>query len=132
MAYDRRVLIIEDTPSTIDLLEQIVMRAGYTPVLARRGGEGLRILRQEGVDLVLLDLIMRDMDGWTFLETVRADRRFARLPVFIISARHPREDPKRMETHGGMFQAYFVKPFDVEELVTKLAEMLSLDSGQEV
>jgi two-component system copper resistance phosphate regulon response regulator CusR len=132
MAQVHRVLIIEDTPSTIDLLEQIVKRAGYTPVLARRGGEGLRILRQEVVDLVLLDLMMRDMDGWTLLEIIRAGRRFAGLPVFIISARQPREDPQRMETHGSMFQAYFVKPFEVEELVAKLAKMLPLDSAQEI
>jgi two-component system copper resistance phosphate regulon response regulator CusR len=132
MATHHRVLIIEDTPSTIDLLEQIVSRAGYTSVLARRGAEGLRILREEGADLVLLDLMMRDMDGWTFLETIRADERFAELPVFIISARHPREDPHRMESHGAMFQAYFVKPFEVEELLAGLAEMLPQDNAQGV
>jgi len=124
MADKRRVLIVEDDPGTSHLLAQIVKRTGYIASLARTGTEGLSRLRKEGADLLLLDLMMRDMDGWTLLETIRADEQFSTLPVVIISARHPQEDPQRTEEHAGMFDDYLVKPFEVDELVAKLREIL--------
>jgi CheY-like chemotaxis protein len=124
MADKPRILVVEDDPGTSYLLEQIVQRAGYTPVLARRGHEALHLLRETGVDLVLLDLMMKKMDGWTLLETIKADPHLSEIPVLIVSARHPREDPLRTEAHADMFEAYFVKPFEVDELVAKLAELL--------
>ncbi len=122
-----RVLIVEDDPGTNYLLEQIVQRAGYTPILARRGGDALHLLREMGADLVLLDLIMKDMDGWTLLKTIKADPDFSEVPVLIISAKHPREDPQGTEAHADLYEDYFVKPFEVDELVAKLAELLPAD-----
>ncbi len=124
MAQKRRVLVVEDDPGTIDLLGQIVERAGYRPVLARSGRQALRLLQERGVDLVLLDLMMKEMDGWTLLESIKADERFSGLPVLIISAKHPREDPKRTKAHADMFEDYFVKPFEVDKLVARMAEFL--------
>ena len=124
MAQKQRVLIVEDDPGTLNLLDQIVTRAGYESIRASRGQEGLRILREQGADLILLDLMMKEVDGWTLLETVKADDQLAPIPVIIVSARHPSEDPFRTEAHTGMFEGYFVKPFDINELVAKLAEVL--------
>jgi DNA-binding response OmpR family regulator len=120
----RRILIVEDDLGTIHLLEQIVRRAGYQPVLARGGEEGLRLLREEGADLILLDLMMRGVDGWTLLESIKTDARFSPIPVIIISAKHPREDPTRTSTHADMFEDYLTKPFEVDELVARLQELL--------
>jgi DNA-binding response OmpR family regulator len=124
LADKRRILIVEDDLDTIHLLEQIVMGAGYEPILARGGEEGLRLLQEEGADLVLLDLVMRGVDGWMLLETVKAESRFSPIPVIIISARHPREDPTRISIHADMFEDYFTKPFEVTELVARLQELL--------
>jgi DNA-binding response OmpR family regulator len=124
LADKRRVLIVEDDLDTIHLLEQIVMRAGYEPVLARGGEEGLRLLREEGADLILLDLVMRGVDGWMLLETVKAESCLSPIPVIIVSARHPREDPTRTSTHADMFEDYLTKPFEVDELVARLQELL--------
>lgn len=124
MAEKRRILIIEDDPGTIKLIAQIVERAGHTALLARSGYEGLRLLRAGGIDLLLLDLMMKDIDGWTLLETIRADEYMSALPVLIVSAKHPQEDPVQTEAHAGMFTAYMVKPFEVNELVAKIAQIL--------
>lgn len=129
MTDNRRVLIVEDDPGTIRLLNQIVKRAGYEPLLARNGREGLAVLQDEGADLLLLDLMMRDIDGWTLLETIKADPRFATLPVLIVSARHPREDPIRVEAHAGMFVDYLVKPFEVDQLVARIGQVLDGEGG---
>ena len=125
MANNRRVLIVEDDPGTSGLLVQIVRRAGYEPALARSGREALRDLDQSGADLLLLDLMMKEMDGWTLLDIIRADSRFPSLPVIIISARHPREDPTRVEAYADKYDAYLVKPFEVDELVATMGRILS-------
>ena len=125
MANIRRVLIVEDDPGTSGLLLQIVRRAGYEPALARSGREALRDLDQSGADPLLLDLMMKEMDGWTLLDIVRGDSRFASVPVIIISARHPREDPTRVEAYADKYDAYFVKPFEVDELVATMGRILS-------
>jgi len=120
-----RILIIEDHQSTLDLLDQIVKRGGYEPILARGGQEGLRLLRENGADLVLLDLMMKNMDGWTLLDTIKADHRLCTVPVIIISAKHPVEDPRQVEVHAGMFEEYLTKPFHLSELLARIAEILS-------
>jgi len=127
MANNRRVLIVEDDPGTSGLLLQIVRRAGYEPVLTRSGREALAQLDQDGADLLLLDLMMKEMDGWTLLDLIRTDSRFTTLPVIIISARHPREDPTRMAAYAGKYDAYFVKPFELNELVATMGRIL--DAG---
>ncbi len=125
MAQRHRILIIEDDPGTLNLLEQIVRRAGYEPYLARGAQEGLERLRKDGADLLLLDLMMRNMDGWTLLERIKADDHLRQVPVIIISARHPREDPVRTEAHAGMFEGYLVKPFEVNVLLARIGEILA-------
>jgi DNA-binding response OmpR family regulator len=124
MAEEYRILIVEDDSGTRKLIAQIVERAGYRAILARGGQEGLHLLQKDGADLLLLDLMMKDIDGWSLLETIKTDDRLLSLPVIIVSAKHPREDPLQIEAHANMFEAYFVKPFDVTELVAKMTEVL--------
>jgi two-component system chemotaxis response regulator CheY len=124
MAEKKRILIVEDSSTTLALLREIVQRAGYEPLHASRGWIALDRLRKDGADLVFLDLMMKDMDGWSLLEEIKADERLAPIPVFIISARHPKEDPVAVEAHEHMFEEYYVKPFEVDALVNRLREIL--------
>jgi DNA-binding response OmpR family regulator len=119
-----RVLIIEDHPSTLDLLGQVVEQAGYEPVLARGGNEGLRLLRQVGADAVLLDLMMEDMDGWTVLKTIKMDEALSSVPVIIVTARHQYQEEHWIESHEGLFEGYVLKPFLVDDLLDRLASVL--------
>lgn len=120
MAQPRRVLIIEDEPSTLNLLAHIVRQAGYEPVLAKRGREGLRLLRELGADLILLDLMLRDVDGWSVLLTIKADHRMRTVPVVIVSARAP----LKMDPYTSLYADYIIKPFDVDGLVLRIGEIL--------
>jgi CheY-like chemotaxis protein len=124
MTPKKRVLIVEDDPGTINLLHQIVARSGYEPMPARGGWEALHLLQEQGADLVLLDLMMKGMDGWALLESIKTDDRYGPVPVIIISARHPVEDPQQVEAHAGEFEAYLTKPFEVDILVAKMAQLL--------
>jgi CheY-like chemotaxis protein len=124
MTPTKRVLIVEDDPGTMNLLRQIVERTGYEPVLARGGWEALHLLQESGADLILLDLMMRGMDGWALLDSIRADDPLASIPVLIISAKHPVENQEQMEAHAGQFEGYLLKPFEVDELVAKITQLL--------
>lgn len=127
MDHKQRILIIEDDPGTLNLLNQVVMRTGYQPILAQGGREGLRLLHA-GVDLVLLDIMMRDIDGWTILETIKADPRLKPVPVIIVSAKSPSEHPAKMDALAGMYEYYFIKPFDIGALIAKISEVLNSGS----
>ncbi len=124
MTQKRRVMIIEDDPDMIELLSVILRRGGYTPVPALGGVEGLRLLRANGADLILLDLMMDDLNGWKVLDAVKADEGMRQIPVLIISARHHVEDPEQTAAHAGLFEGYLVKPFVVRDLLTKIVEAL--------
>jgi CheY-like chemotaxis protein len=118
-------MIIEDDPDMIDLLSVILRRGGYEPVPALGGQAGLRSLREQGADLILLDLMMEDLNGWKVLETVKTDEKLCQIPVLIISARHHLEDPKATAAHEGQFEGYLVKPFVVRDLLTAILEALA-------
>ncbi|MGD8904162.1 MAG: response regulator [Anaerolineae bacterium] len=124
MTEKPRVLVIEDDPDMIDLLSVILRRGGYQPVSALGGQEGLRVLREEGADLILLDLMMDDISGWRVLELVKQDESLRSIPVLIVSARHFLEDPDQTTAHAGLFEGYLVKPFIVRDLLTKIVEAL--------
>ena len=126
MTQKQRVMIIEDDLDTIELLGVILEIKGYEPVPALGGKEGLRLLQEEGpVDLVLLDLMMDDIDGWTVLKAIKGDERLCEIPVIILSVRHQLEDTRRMKEYEGMFAGYVVKPFNVQDLAYRIAEILS-------
>jgi len=123
-APKRRILIIEDHPSTLNMLGEIVQRAGYEPLLASGGNDGLRALRKHRVDLILLDLILEDMDGWTVLKTIKMDEDLHASPVIIVTARSRQQERHGIDVHEGLFEAYVVKPFLVEDLLGEISAVL--------
>ena len=78
-----RVLLVEDDPDTVSLIKQIFKLANFEVVSAANGQEGIKKLSQISPDIVLLDLMMPDGDGWEMLERIRLT---SELPVIIMSA----------------------------------------------
>jgi CheY-like chemotaxis protein len=117
-------MIIEDDLDMIEMLSLILQRGGYEPLPALGGREGLMLLRETAVDLILLDLMMADMDGWDVLKAVKADMDLRSIPVVIVSARHYLEDPHQTKAHEGQFTGYLVKPFVVRDLLTQIEEAM--------
>jgi CheY-like chemotaxis protein len=124
MAQPKRVLIVEDDADMIDLLSLILRRGGYEPVPALGGGQGLRLLKEGGADLILLDLMMDDMSGWSLLDAIKEDETLSPTPVLIVSAKHHSEDPQRAMAYASQFEGYLVKPFVVRDLLGKIEEAL--------
>lgn len=122
--HKQRVMIIEDDADMIELLSLVLRRGGYEPVAALGGCEGLRILQDTPADLILLDLMMDDISGWTLLQTIKRDSNLRDIPVLIVSARHYLEDIDQTAAHANLFEGYLVKPFVVEDLLSQIVEAL--------
>ena len=120
----RRVLIIEDDPDIIQLLHYVVARAGCESVLASGGKQGLRLAKKGEPDLILLDLMMDDMDGWSTLEALKADEQLSPIPVIIVTVKQEAEDYDQIDAHAGMFEGWVSKPFQIDELVDRINKVL--------
>ena len=107
------VLVIEDDPSTTQLITQVLTSAGYEPLQAREGGEALRLIREREPDLVILDLALPGLDGRSFLLSLRADERTKRLPVIVVSANA--DSLTAFERRA--VARVLPKPFDLEALL---------------
>lgn len=121
----RRVLVIEDDPDIIQLLHYVVTRAECESVLASGGKQGLRLALKNRPDLILLDLMMDDMDGWSTLEALKADQQLRSIPVIIVTVKQEVEDYDQIDAHAGMFEGWVSKPFQVDELVGRIHKALA-------
>ena len=116
------ILVIEDEPKTGDYLQRGLAESGFAVRLARNGRDGLAIAREEGIELVVLDVMLPRMDGWQVLEALRSDPATEQLPVLFLTARDEVQDRVRGLELGA--DDYLVKPFAFVELVARIRTLL--------
>lgn len=131
MANAKKILCIEDDPEIIDLIRLILARKGYTLLHADGGIQGMDVLRRELPDLVLLDLMMPDMDGWEVYQRMRSDPSLEHIPVIVVTARGQNID-KILGLHIAKVDDYVVKPFSPDQLLHSIERVLALDAPPEV
>jgi two-component system, OmpR family, response regulator VicR len=124
MENKRRVVYIEDEQEMIDLVRLILNRRGFEIIGAIGGLEGLETVRQEAPDLVLLDLMMPDMDGWDVYQQMKADQTMQNIPVIVITAKAQSID-KVLGLHIAKVDDYISKPFSPQELVDSIENLFS-------
>lgn len=118
-----RVVCIEDEPEMIDLVRLILGRKGFTVIGANGGVEGLETVRRENPDLVLLDLMMPDMDGWEVYQQMKADEALRHIPVVVVTAKAQSID-KVLGLHIAKVDDYITKPFGPQELLESVEKIL--------
>jgi DNA-binding response OmpR family regulator len=121
----KRILMIEDDEGMVALGRLMLEGAGYEVLAAYTGPEGLEMLRNNQVDLILLDIMMVEMDGWQVLDKIRSDEAFRNLPVIMLTARELGENTESVDEHKGQFYDYVVKPFVVRELLATIRRALT-------
>lgn len=124
MAHGKRVVCIEDEPEMIDLVKLILSRKGYQVVGAMGGREGLEAIHREKPDLVLLDLMMPDMDGWEVYQKMKADDATKTIPVIVVTAKAQSID-KVLGLHIAKVDDYITKPFGPQELLESVEKVLA-------
>jgi len=105
----KRVVCIEDEPEMIDLVRLILGRRGFEVVGANGGLEGLELVASEKPDLVLLDLMMPDMDGWEVYQRMKSDEALREIPVVVVTAKAQSID-KVLGLHIAKVDDYITKP----------------------
>lgn len=120
----RVVVCVEDEPEMIDLIRLILSRKGYDIIGADGGKKGLETIREQKPDLVLLDLMMPDMDGWEVYQQLKADEETRDIPVIVVTAKAQSID-KVLGLHIAKVDDYISKPFSPQELLDSVEQVLS-------
>jgi len=125
-AAGKKVVCIEDEPEMIDLVRLILGRKGFTVIGAVGGREGLKAIKEEKPDLVLLDLMMPDMDGWEVYQKMKVDEQLRGIPVIVVTAKAQSID-KVLGLHIAKVDDYVTKPFGPQELLKSVNRVLGLE-----
>ncbi len=120
---DKRIIYIEDEQEMIDLVRLILSRKGYEVKGAIGGQEGLDLIRANPPDLVLLDLMMPDMDGWEVYQQMKASEATRNIPVIVITAKAQNID-KVLGVHIARVEDYISKPFSPQQLIESVERVL--------
>lgn len=124
LSADTRILVVDDDPNLLVLLSKMLMRVGVTPTTAENGGQALEILSNEAAfDLLILDLMLPDIDGFEVLSRLRADHAHDDMPVLILSARADPDTIKQGLDLGA--DGYLTKPYLPNTLTSRVRAVLS-------
>lgn len=118
----KRLLLIDDDPNLILLVKDYLEFRGYEVVTAENGREALEVLENDIPDMIICDVMMPEMDGYTFVSNVRQDERTSWIPVLFLSAKGQSQDRVKGLNIGA--DVYMVKPFEPEELVAQVEASL--------
>ncbi len=116
-----RILVIEDEPNMRELVKARLELTGYAVDVAPDGFAGIQKARAFNPDLVILDLMLPKLDGYTVCRMLKSGG-FEKVPVILFSARSAPDDARRGQEMGA--DAYVTKPFEQEVLLGKVAELL--------
>lgn len=118
----RRLLLIDDDPNLILLVKDYLEFRGYEVVTAENGREALEVLEHDTPDMIICDVMMPEMDGYSLVQHVRQDPRTSWIPVLFLSAKGQSQDRVKGLNTGA--DVYMVKPFEPEELVAQVESSL--------
>ncbi|MCC8078261.1 MAG: response regulator transcription factor [Oscillospiraceae bacterium] len=122
----KKALVIEDDMNIADLLRLYLEKDGFEVFRAADGGEGVEMFRSFSPDLVLLDIMLPVMDGWSVLHEIRKD---SQTPVIMLTAKS--ETPDKVNGLEQGADDYITKPFEVKELLARIHAVMRRSGGPE-
>ncbi len=124
MASSKKVLIVDDEPDTLELVKLVLESGGFKTELAKSGGEALDLIATSRPDLVLLDIMMPDMDGWDVFRKIK--EKDSKIPVAILTAKAQNID-RLLGLHVLKADDYITKPFGKNELIDKVKKLTGIN-----
>ena len=118
----KKILAVDDKKYIADILKVVLEEEGYEVIPVYSGRECLEKLKTLKPDLILLDIIMPEMNGWRVLETIKHDERTRPIPVAMLTAVEEKPDEETLRTRGA--EDYIVKPFVHDDLVRRVKRIL--------
>ena len=119
------ILVVEDTPNVLELLDVTLRFKGYPVITARNGEEALEKIARERPALVITDILMPKMDGYSLAHNLRSDPRTLSIPIIFISATYVTSEDKAFALNLGAVR-FLEKPIDTEEFLLTVAEILTM------
>jgi signal transduction histidine kinase len=123
-----KILVVDDIPENVRLLEAVLVPRGYQVFPATSGEEAMRLVEEHDPDLVLLDVVMPGMDGYTVCRNLRANEETALLPVIMVTSSIGPEKTEAIEAGADDF---IPKPFNHGELLTRVRSLLRIKRYQD-
>lgn len=123
MANKKLILCIDDEPEILELTQLLLNTEGYEVQGALGGNLALKAMKTRKPDLVLLDLMMDDMNGWELYRHMRADKNLVDVPVIMVTARSQSVD-KALGLHVAKVADYIIKPFGPRDLVASVKKVI--------
>ncbi|MBJ6724421.1 HD domain-containing phosphohydrolase [Geomesophilobacter sediminis] len=119
-----RILCVDDNPRNFELLKTMLAARGYEAVQARGGAEAMETIQSERVDIVLLDVMMPEMDGFQVCQKIKGDEHFRAIPVILITAYDDQE--YRIAGIESGAEDFISRPFDMNELLARIQMLLNV------
>lgn len=116
------ILYVEDNPDNRMLVRRILLSEDYALLEAKDASEALNVLKNEHPDLILMDINMPDMDGYTLTATIKAMPGYARTPILALTANVMRGDKEKTLEAG--CDGYIQKPLDIDQLIREVERFL--------
>lgn len=117
-----KILIVDDEPNILLSLEFLMKKSGYEVFIARDGSEALEIIQKYTPDLVLLDIMMPEVDGYEVCQFIRKNQALANIKVVFLTAKSRQEDIDKGYAMGA--DLYLTKPFGTKLLMEKIKSLL--------
>ena len=124
-----RILLVDDEPMNVALLEAMMVSRGYEAIPATNGIDALDLIRQENIDLVLLDIMMPEMDGFEVCRRIKEDERLRDLPIIMLTALYSKQD--RIKGIEAGAEDFISKPFDQGEVFARIKMLLKIRETNE-
>lgn len=118
------IMVVDDTPANLKLLQEMLHGKGYRVMQFPRGAMALKAAAKNPPDLILLDILMPQMDGFEVCRQLKADKKLKDIPVLFISALDSTDDKVKAFSVGGL--DYVTKPFQEEEVLARIKTHLEL------
>lgn len=119
----KKILLVDDEPNIIMSLEYTFKKQNFEVFIARDGQEALDILKTEQPDVIILDIMMPNVDGYATIESIKKNEKLTHCKVIFLSAKNKESDIEKGMQLGA--DAYMTKPFSIKKLVDQVNELLA-------
>lgn len=118
-----KILIVDDEPNIVLSLDYLVRKNGFIPFIARNGSEALAIVEKEKPNLVVLDIMMPDIDGYEVCKQIKANASLEHTKIIFLSAKSRQEDIDKGLAMGA--DQYVTKPFSTKQIMQEIINLLN-------
>ena len=124
METNSKILIVDDIPKNIQMAMNILKNEGYKMFYAKSGEMALSLVEEHDFDLILLDIMMPDVNGFDVCTKLKSNNRTKNIPLIFLSGKDSSQDIEQAYEYGGI--DYVIKPFITIELITKVNSYVRL------